>query len=248
MAVHRLLVEPKRKPQLGMQKLQDMPEEFQATLPDIKWERFNTILLDMDGTVLDLAFDNYFWRELVPQVYAERQKISEDAAREAIYDRYAGREGTLEWYCLDFWAEQLELDLMALKRACRDRICFLPGAREFLTAVRARNKRLVLVTNAHRQAMELKKSVVGLDEWFDEFVCAHDLGAPKEHLEFWHKLEALLGFDPTTTLFIDDSIPVLNTAVEYGLGAVIAVRRPDTGKPAKDTEGHHFVEGIAHLV
>jgi FMN phosphatase YigB (HAD superfamily) len=102
----------------------------------------------------------------------------------------------------------------------------------------------VLVTNAHQHALELKKSVAGLDKWFDEFVCSHDFGVPKEHQEFWRQLEACLGFERDNTLFVDDSIPVLNAAVKYGLGGVVAIRHPDTGQPAKDTEGHHAVDGV----
>jgi HAD superfamily hydrolase (TIGR01509 family) len=225
-------------------KLQDMTKDFQKQSPTINWAHYDTILLDMDGTVLDLAFDNYFWRELVPGVYAEQQDITEDAARQHIYDLYSGREGTLEWYCLEFWTEQLGLDLLALKKSSHDRIRFLPGAKAFLDAVKAGNKRLVLVTNAHQHALDLKKTVTGLDHWFDEFVCSHDFGVPKEHPEFWHQLQDKLNFDPATTLFVDDSIPVLDAAVEYGLGAVVAIRRPDTGMPPKDTEGHHFIDGV----
>lgn len=227
-------------------KLQDMDAEFQNRPRTPHWEEYDTILLDMDGTVLDLAFDNFFWRELVPGVYAEQQNISEDDARNAIYDLYAGREGTLEWYCLKFWTEQLELDLLELKYSARERICFLPGAEEFLHAAKAGDKRLVLVTNAHQHALELKKSVAGLDRWFDEFVCSHDFGVPKEHQEFWHQLEEYLGFEREHTMFVDDSIPVLNAAVEFGIGAVVAIRNPDTGMPAKETGGHYAIDGVGY--
>ncbi|MDH3916294.1 MAG: haloacid dehalogenase, partial [Chromatiales bacterium] len=33
------------------------------------WSTVDTVLLDMDGTLLDLRFDNYFWQELVPSRY-----------------------------------------------------------------------------------------------------------------------------------------------------------------------------------
>lgn len=221
-----------------------MDSEFQTTQPTPHWEDYNTLLLDMDGTVLDLAFDNYFWRELVPGVYADREDISEDQAREKIFDLYAGREGTLEWYCLEFWADQLELDLVELKHSAKDRIRFLPGATDFLDAVKQGDKRLVLVTNAHQHALDLKKQVTGLDHWFDEFVCSHDFGVPKEHQSFWQQLEKHLGFEREHTMFIDDSIPVLNAAVEFGIGGVVAIRKPDTGLPPKDTEGHHTIDGV----
>jgi len=225
-----------------------MGAEFQTRQAAPHWQDYHTILLDMDGTVLDLAFDNYFWRELVPGVYAKLRDISEDAARDHIHGLYESREGTLEWYCLDFWTRELELNLVELKHSARERIRFLPGAPEFLDAVRADDKRLVLVTNAHQHALELKKSVTGLDKWFDEFVCSHDFGVPKESQSFWQQLEQHLGFERKETMFVDDSIPVLNAAAEFGIGAVVAIRKPmsemPSDMPAKDTEEHHAIDGV----
>lgn len=212
--------------------------------PRPHWEDYDLILLDMDGTVLDLAFDNYFWRELVPGVYAERENITEDQARQVIYDLYASRVGTLEWYCLEFWTRELELDLLELKHSAKDLIRFLPGATDFLDAAKQGNKRLVLCTNAHQHTLDVKNQVTGLDRWFDEFVCSHDFGVPKETQEFWRALEEYLGFEREHTMFIDDSIPVLNAAVEFGIGGVVAIRKPVSGMPANDTEGHHSIDGV----
>lgn len=213
----------------------------------IELDRFDTILLDMDGTLLDLAFDNYFWRELVPRVYARKQRIPHDRARAHIYELYAGREGTLDWYCLDFWTRELRLDLHALKQASSHRIRFLPGARAFLGRAQLSGKRLVLVTNAHQLTLAIKKDVTGLHYWIREFVSSHDIGAPKEQQAFWHALERKLEFDPDKTLFVDDSLPVLAAATEYGLGGVVAIRRPDTRQPLREVQGHAFIDGVGHF-
>ncbi len=38
----------------------------------IVWDEINTVLMDMDGTLLDLYFDNHFWQELIPLRYAQQ--------------------------------------------------------------------------------------------------------------------------------------------------------------------------------
>ena len=93
-----------------------------------------------------------------------------------------------------------------------------------------------------------RKSVLfRLERWFDRFVSSHDFGVPKERQEFWHQLEEHLGFERDETLFVDDSIPVLNAARQFGLGGVLAIRSPMLGEPPKDTEDHHAVDSIGSL-
>ena len=176
----------------------------------VDWHTIDTVLVDMDGTLLDLAFDNYFWRELVPQRYARLHDMTEPAARELLSPRFAAKVGTLEWYCLDHWARDLGMDLKSLKREHRERIRFLPGARDFLAAVRARGKRLVVVTNAHRDTFEVKAEHLGLDRLVDSVVCSHDFAVPKESAAFWQALERHEPFDAKRTLLVEDSLTVLN--------------------------------------
>jgi putative hydrolase of the HAD superfamily len=224
-----------------------MDAEYQAK-PVIDWQEFETILLDMDGTVLDLAFDNYFWRQLVPKVYADQQGITHAEASEFIYSLYESHQGTLNWYCVDFWSENLGLDLPAMKFANRERITMLPGAAAFLDAVVSQNKRLVLVTNAHPVALDIKRTQTGLHHWFKEFVSSHQFGLPKEHEDFWHALEEQLGFAKHSTLFVDDSLPVLDAARAHGLGGVVAVRSPGTGIPVRDLADHDSIDSVKSWV
>jgi HAD superfamily hydrolase (TIGR01509 family) len=210
--------------------------------------QFETILLDMDGTILDLAFDNYFWRELVPRCLARQRQLEQEQARADLFDLYAQVQGSLDWYCLDYWTRALGLDMRALKAASSQRIRFLPGAREFLVMLGETGKRVVLVTNAHEFALDLKKAVVGLDRYFDVFVSSHALGAAKEQAQFWTRLQAQLEFDPVSTVFIDDSQAVLDTAAAFGIGRVIAITRPDSGLPEVSPGAHSGVPNVRSLL
>lgn len=212
------------------------------------WQKYDTILLDMDGTILDLAYDNYFWRELVPRCLARERNADLAVVRADLFAHFARKQGSLDWYCLDYWTAELSLDLRALKSASSHRVRYLPGAVEFLRLLQATGKPVALVTNAHAHTLEIKKGVAGLSRWIDTFVSSHEFGAPKESAVFWEGARERLGFDPAKTLFIDDSLPVLDAAADHGIGGVLAVSRPDTGQPARVIERHASVFALADLL
>ena len=213
----------------------------------VPWDDIDTVLVDMDGTLLDLAFDNYFWQELVPSQYAARHNLPEQDARAELMRAYRELEGSLAWYCIDHWTQALGLDLRLLSWQHRERICYLPRAREFLAMVRARGKQLMLVTNAHREVLAVKVEHTGLDREVDAMVSSHDFRAPKESAEFWERFRAGAHFDPRRTLLVEDSLSVLASAREFGLGHVLAIRRPDSGQPAREITGFPAIDGVHAL-
>ena len=201
----------------------------------IIWEKIHTVLLDMDGTLLDLHYDNHFWLEHVPRRYAEKNALSLAAAKNELLGRYKNAEGTLDWYCIDYWTRELRLDIPQLKEEVDHLIAIHPHVIDFLDAVRATGRRMVLVTNAHGKTIELKFRRTQLGEHFDAVVCSHDFGLPKERAEFWERMQAVEPFDKTTALLVDDSLPVLRAARAYGIAQLLAVRRPDSKQPEKLT-------------
>jgi 5'-nucleotidase len=214
----------------------------------LDWDAIDTVLVDMDGTLLDLSFDTFFWREVVPQRYARLHGLTLPVAQATLAPRFEAKIGTLEWYCLDHWARDLKLDLKTLKREHGHRIRFLPGAQEFLASVRARGKRLVVVTNAHRDTFAVKAERTGIDRLVDSVVCSHDFAAPKESAAFWQALEAHEPFDPRRTLLIEDSLAVLAAAREYGVRHTLAIRRPDSQLPPRAIAGFTAIDGVFELV
>jgi putative hydrolase of the HAD superfamily len=214
----------------------------------IDWTRIHTVLLDMDGTLLDLHYDNHFWLEHVPRRYAEKHGIGLIAAKNELYPRYRKAEGTLDWYCVDYWTREFGLDIPLLKEEVDHLIAVHPHVTEFLDALRALGKRLVLVTNAHGKTITLKFRRTQLGERFDALVCAHDLGLPKEQPAFWEKMQRVQPFDKNTALLIDDSLPVLRSARTYGIARLLAVTNPDSRAPAKDVGDFQAIRSFLDIM
>jgi HAD superfamily hydrolase (TIGR01509 family) len=216
--------------------------------PNLDWNGIDTVFLDMDGTLLDLNFDNHFWRQHVPARYAERLGLSLDQAKADLLPRYARIEGTLEWYCVDHWSRELGLDIALLKREVKHLILVHPHVLEFLEALNRLGKRRVLVTNAHQKAIALKLERTPLAGHLERIVCAHDLGTPKEAPGFWDKVQAIEPFDLERTLFVDDSPGVLRAAHDYGFRQLLMVLKPDSRAPARPTGDFPAIHDFAELL
>ncbi len=215
-----------------------------AALP---WGDIATVLLDMDGTLLDLHFDNHFWLTHVPRRFAEKHALPFEEARPRVLARYQAVEGTLDWYCVDYWTRELELDIVQLKQEVAHLIAVHPHVEDFLARSRRAGKRVVLVTNAHHKSLSLKLRTTGIEGHFDAVVCAHDLGLPKERPGFWQRLRALENFDPARTLLVDDSLPVLRSARSYGIRHLLGVRNPDSRQPPKAVEEFDSIADFSEL-
>ncbi|MCX7095448.1 MAG: GMP/IMP nucleotidase [Methylobacter sp.] len=214
----------------------------------IDWNKVNTVLLDMDGTLLDLNFDNHFWKEFVPLKFAEKHGLSIAAAKQQLEPRFKSMEGKLEWYCLDYWSEVLALDIAGLKAEISGLIAVLPHVAEFLEKVHRSPKKVYLVTNAHRDSLGLKMEKTCLQPFFDGIISSHDVGFAKEHADFWRLLQQRIPFEKQRTLLVDDSLAVLNAARQFGIAHLIAVSKPDTRQPKKEISGYLAIEDFRELM
>ncbi|CAN1594140.1 GMP/IMP nucleotidase [Pseudomonas mediterranea] len=203
-----------------------------ALLP---WHEIDTVLLDMDGTLLDLHYDNHFWMEHLPQRYAELHGVSRAMAEMELQPLFERNAGQLQWYCLDFWSTELKLPVRELKLETAHLIALRPDADTFLAAIQRAGKRVVMITNAHRDSLSLKLERIELAPYFERLISSHDYGFPKENPQFWDALKADLDFDPARSLFIDDTLPVLRSARDFGVAHLLAVSEPDSRKGPKDT-------------
>ncbi len=200
----------------------------------IDWNRIDTVLLDMDGTLLDLHFDNYFWQEYLPARYAEIKQLDAQQAKQQLNQIIRSVQGTLDWYSTDYWSEILDLDIVELKHEVSHKVAIRPCCEDFLDALQRAEKDVVMVTNAHQDSLELKMGKTGIAEKFDRLISVHEFSLPKENPDCWHEVHKMHPFDRKRTLLIDDNLKALQSALDYGIDHVLAIYQPDSKAPPLD--------------
>ena len=214
----------------------------------VSWEAIDTVLLDMDGTLLDLAYDNTLWTHLLPERFSSTHRVGIDDARRRLFAHMTERQGELEFYCLDYWADYTGLDIVALHEELTHLIAFRPHAEAFLEHLAQLARTAILVTNAHRDSLTVKTRHADLARRLHALVSCHDYRAPKESQSFWRALMEEHPFDPARTLLIDDNAAVLDAAGEFGIAHLLTVAQPDSSRPARDALRHPAVHDFRDLI
>jgi len=198
---------------------------------NIDWSQIDTVLLDMDGTLLDKHFDDYFWEEHVPTVYAQQNGMNFWDAYEELMARYRSKEGTLEWTDINFWSKELGLNIAEMKAKMYHLIQVHPYVIGFLKFCKENVKKVYLVTNAHSKTLEIKMANTEIEPYFDKIICSEEIGVAKEDPIFWEKLEKMLALDKDKCLLADDNEQVLESAGKYGIKQLIFVAKSSSTKP-----------------
>ena len=214
----------------------------------IDWDSIDTVLLDMDGTLLDLNFDNYFWMTHLPKRYCDIHGGDRDQVRMQLYEKIMSEKGNQRWYDLTYWSNHLEVDINALKCEIQHLIQPLPYTQKFIQFAQEAGKKLYIVTNAHIDGVEIKMGQVDLARHFERIVVAFEYDEPKESDAFWPLLQQDLGYDPRRTLFADDNTAVLAAAERAGIAEVIGMRCPDSKGTRNELTGHKAVDNLGFLV
>ena len=216
--------------------------------PQLQWQKISTVLLDMDGTLLDKYYDDYFWELFLPQEYGKRHGLAEADAQKELYQRYRSVEKTLMWTDLNYWSTELGLDIIGLKKQIDHLIKVNPHAIDFLQFLHNQRKQVHLVTAAHPDALEIKMNRVNLRPYFAQMICADEIGKPKEDVAFWQSLEERLGFEPDSTLFADDNLNVLTAARSHGIRYLVHIAKPSSRQPASYCDEFASVAAFDQLI
>ncbi|RJG51611.1 GMP/IMP nucleotidase [Motilimonas pumila] len=214
----------------------------------IDWQNIDTVLLDMDGTLLDLHYDNHLWNHIVPQEYAKVNQLNLSQAKIALEQKYNQVEDSLSWYCYDFWTHTLGLDIYQIQHLNSDKIAWRKDALWFLQQLGSMNKRRVLLTNAHPEGVRVKNEKTQLCGYLDDVISTHSFGQPKEEQSLWQQVQQALGFDPARTLFIDDNELILQAAQTFGIAHLIAINTPDSSLVAKSFQHFASIDEFQALI
>jgi putative hydrolase of the HAD superfamily len=212
------------------------------------WVQIDLVMLDMDGTLLDRHFDDYFWEHFVPQVYARNNQLTSAAARQQLLKKYQAREGTLAWTDLDFWSDELGLDIPDLKMQVDHLIAIHPSVVLFLEYCRELGKLVWLVTNAHSKTLEIKMAKTALRDHFDRLICAEEVGVAKEDPGFWERLQRLHPYNPERTLLVDDTEKVLSSAAQGGIKNLLCIARPSSRAAVRHSQQFASITYFKELI
>ncbi len=210
----------------------------------VPWNDIDFALLDMDGTLLDRYFDDYFWEEHIPKKYANKNGIPYEKARKKLLAMYKREERTLNWTDVYYWSKRLRLDIVALKEEIRDQVRIHPGVIGFLHFLRDAKKEVILITNAHPKTVQIKLEQTLLLPYFHTILCSSDIGLPKEDLGFWREAQKVLQFDKNRSVFVDDNENVLLAAHTFGIKYVL---HKNGGNSHFSDESSDIFEPVRHF-
>jgi len=175
----------------------------------------------MDGTLTDLSFANSVWLQGMPQFYAQKNRVSFEEALMRVKREYdaVGKE-RLEWYDLEYWLEKFELNKSPKQvlSLFADRIHVFSEVPLALENLKAKGYRLVVVTNARREFVDLELKQTGIHSYFERiFSSPSDFRLTKNGTTVYEKVCAALKVSPAGIAHIGDD-PDFDVKVPRKLG------------------------------
>ena len=207
----------------------------------VKLNSTTAILSDLDGVILDLAYDIKFWELWLPEQVANQTNKSVEETKAEIKAEIDIQRGTLNFYDLNYWDDLLNVDCMQIFKEKTERCSYLGGSHEALQRLSTLKNPKYILTNGDPRIQDYKAETQNFLEFFDSIFYSMHVGYPKESKEFWALARHNLNLDFEDTIFIDDDFKVVTAAAKAGIKQVAWIT------PGKNRILQNRVETFASL-
>lgn len=170
--------------------------------------RAKIVSFDMDGTLTDNLFANSVWLQGVPELYSLKNQISFEEALNYVkceYDKM-GRE-KIEWYDLGYWLNKFEINmrLEQVLHSFADKIQVFEEVHEVLRKLKNRGYKLIIVTNARREFVDLEMGQTGTQRYFENvFSSPSDFRLTKNDPAVYEKVCSACEISPIDMIHVGD--------------------------------------------
>jgi len=207
----------------------------------VKLNSTTAILSDLDGVILDLAYDKKFWELWLPEQVTRQTNKSIEEAKAEIMTEIDIQRGTLNFYDLNYWDDLLNVDCMQIFQEKEERCSYLAGSYEALQRLSTLKNPKYILTNGDPRIQEYKAETQNFLEFFDSIFYSMHAGYPKESKEFWALARHNLNLEFEDAIFIDDDLKVVTAAANAGIKQVAWIT------PGKNRILQNGVETFASL-
>lgn len=143
-----------------------------------KFKDIKLISFDLDGTLIDKkSFDDIFWMEEVPKLYAKKNKITITEAKKIVIGKFMENpKFGVNWYRPKYWFKyfKLEEDHEIILKDLKEKIKIYNDVIPLLKHLKEKKYKLIIITHSTRDMIKIKLQVEKLESYFDEIYSTTD--------------------------------------------------------------------------
>lgn len=202
------------------------------------------ISFDLDGTLVDMNFDDIIWQKEIPSSFAKKNNVSFEEARKIVFSEYYKAlfiEKTRRWTDVEFWFERFDLGSVEdMLREAEKHVIIYEDTLEILKYLKEKYK-LIIISNAHLKFIDVKLRREGLRDYFDKIISAPEELGMNKNKSIFLTVADLLGVKPSEMVHVGDSIQSdFDAATIAGLNAILIDR-------SGDHEGNNIIHSLLDL-